>query len=359
MRTTKSLLARAETAAQVAAGGFKAVAFDGATGARVETVGSAPWVIAGCVSSRLDEVNARLDSLGLSAATRNLAFPARIGAVALTLQDLPESTRVLIWQIAETDSQVACVLAAGCEAVASIPVGFSQLFDAVQAGLGLRFRAAATKLFFNASYDFTDAAGPIAELLAALLRPSIATLGVVPTTLHVAGLPCGQAWLSKALASALELDLLAPDLAAFCAQRNVTGPAVESGLPVSALGLLLHASQRGSNDAPWMPGWLDETTPVLTAPAPAAAPAPAVTPTPAPVKTASSAPASAPAAPASPKPVPATVAAGATAKPTAAPKPAVAVKPAAAVAVKAATPAPAVKPTVPAPRTAKPAQSLP
>jgi hypothetical protein len=342
IRTTKSLLARAETAAQAGTDGFKAVAFDVATGARVDTVGSSAWIIAGCASSQLDDVTARLDLLGVSTASRNLALPARIGAVALTLQDLPESNRVLIWQIAETDAQVACVSAAGCEAVASIPVGFSQLFDAVQAGLGLRFRAAATKLFFNASYDFSDAAGPIAERLAAVLRPSIAALGVVPTTLHVAGLPAGQAWLPKALASALELGLLAPDLSSFCAQRNVTGPAIDSGLPVSALGLLLHASQLTANEAPWTPGWLDEAAVVVTAPAPISAPAAAS----APVKKASSAPAPA-AIPPTSKPVTVNVAAGATTKPTASPKSAAVVKPAAALAPKAAAPAPVAKPSAP------------
>ncbi len=358
IRTTKSLLARAETAAQVGADGCKAVAFDGATGARVDTVGSSAWIIAGCASAQLDDVTARLDSLGLSAASRNLALPARIGAVALTLQDLPESTRVLIWQIAETDAQVACVSAAGCEAVASIPVGFAQLFDAVQAGLGLRFRAAATKLFFNASYDFSDAAGPIAERLAAVLRPSIAALGVVPTTLHVAGLPCGQAWLPKALASALELELLAPDLSSFCAQRNVTGPAIDSGLPVSALGLLLHASQLTATEAPWTPGWLDEAAVVVTAPAPKSAPAAASPP----VKKTSSAPAPA-AIPPTSKPVTVNVAAGAPLKPTASPKSVAAVKPVAALAPKAAAPTPEVTPRAPvrAPvaKSAKAAQPVP
>ena len=337
IRTVKSLWARAEGAAQTGTDSFKAVAFDSATGSRVDTVGSSPWVIVGAASEQLDAANVRLESLGLAAAEVNLGLPARLGAVALTLQDLPESTRVLVWQIGETDARLACVSASGCEAVATIPVGFAQLFDAVQAGLGLRFRAAATKLFFNASYDFTDAAGPIAERLAALLRPAITALGVTPTTLHVAGLPTGQAWLAKALSSALELDLLNPDLPAFCAQRRLSGLGAESGLSVAALGLLLQASHRDGGEAPWLPSWLDSSAAAVVVPAPApapVAPAPVAAPS-APVKVAPAAPEPVLAAA---EPVPAPAGAG--------PKPVAAAKPAVAGAAKPAQPVASVKPAV-------------
>jgi hypothetical protein len=351
IRTVKSLWARAESAAQTGADDFKAVAFDGTTGNRVDTVGSSPWVIAGAASEQLDAAKARLESLGLAAAEVNLGLPARLGAVALTLQDLPESTRVLVWQIGETDAVVSCVSAVGCEAVATIPVGFPQLFDAVQAGLGLRFRAAATKLFFNASYDFTDAAGPIAERLAALLRPAITALGVTPTTLHVAGLPTGQMWLARALSSALELDLLTPDLPAFCAQRRLSGPGAESNLSVAALGLLLQASHRDGAEAPWLPSWLDTSAAVVvTAPAPApAAPAPvAAVSTPVKVDPAASEPVLAAAA--KPVPVPAGAGGG--------PKSAVAAKPAIVGATKPAVPVASVKPAVAA-KLAKPVAEVP
>ena len=349
IRTTKSLLARAEAAAQAEPGSCKVIAFDAATGAPVDTVGTTPWVTAVATAAQLESTTTQLDSLGLSTiADLGLAFPAQLGAVAMTLQDLPESTRVLVWQIGENDALLASISAAGCEAVATIPVGFSQLFDAVQAGLGLRFRAAATKLFFNASYDFTDAAGAIAERLAALLRPAITALGATPTTLHVVGLPTAQAWLAKALSSSLELELLSPDLPAFCAQRKLTGPGIESGMPVAALGLLLRASDRGGDEAAWVPRWLDVTTPVVPAPA-AAAPAVPVKPAASSAPAVSSAMASAPA-----KPVLVPVPAGA-----AAVKPAGKVKPATAAIAKAA-PAQQVKPAAVAPAiaAAKPAKSV-
>ena len=362
VRTAKSLLARADTAGSALTPPLSVVAFDSATGLRVDTVGATPWVLTGISADRLDAAKAQLETLGLSAAKVQLALPVRIGSVVAALQDMPESTRVLVWQIGETDSQLACVSAAGCEAVGELAAGFPQVFEAVQAGLGLKFRAAATKLFFNADYDFSETAGPIAERLAALLRPAIAALGCTPTTLHVAGLPEGQAWLTKAVAAALDLAPLNPDMAAFCAQLGLKGKAVNAELPVSALGLLFQASGDGSAEQAWRPTWLDANAPVL-APAPAPAPkavepvAPAPAPAPAPVAKAPVAPKPAPVAPtpapSAPKPAAPVVAVSA-AKPAPAPvKPAPApVAPAKAAAVVKPSPAVAVaaqKPIPPAP----------
>jgi hypothetical protein len=377
MRTAKSLLARAETAAASLTPPLSVVAFDSATGKRVDTVGAAPWVLAGVATEQVDAAIAQLTALGLPVSSLRLALPVRIGAVVTALQDMPESTRVLVWQIGETDAQLACISAGGCEAADSTAVGFTQIFEAVQAGLGLKFRAAAAKLFFNNDYDFSETAGPVAERLAALLRPAITALGCAPTAFYVAGLPAGQSWLAKAVASALDLAPLSPDMAAFCAQRGLTGAAVNAELPSSALGLLFTASGSDDGEQAWQPGWLDANAPVpaakAAAPAPAPVPAPAAAPAPAPApkvapKAAAPAPAPevkapvpqkpAPVAPKAPAPAPAAAApAPAPAKPAPAPapaKPAPAAKPAAAgVAVAAApkpiAPAPVVKPAAPAP----------
>lgn len=380
MRTAKSLLARAETAGAALAAPLSVVAFDSTNGLRVDTVGSTPWMLAATATARLDAAKAQLTALGLPASSVRLALPVRIGAVVTALQDMPESTRVLVWQISETDAQLTCISAGGCEAAGEAAAGFVQIFEAVQAGLGLKFRAAAAKLFFNSDYDFSETAGPVAERLAAVLRPAIAALGCAPTVLYVAGLPAGQSWLGKAVAAALDLASLTPDMAAFCAQRGLTGSAVNAELPASALGLLFQASGGDDGEQAWQPGWLDANAPVIApapAPAPApkaSAPAPTSAPTPpAPVTKAPAAPkpmpvppkplAPKPVAPAAAAPVsiPAVVPAPATSAPAPVPvaaapsalKPVAAVKPAAsAVAVaapKPVAPAPAPKPAVPAP----------
>ncbi|HEY8990636.1 MAG TPA: hypothetical protein VIM46_01550, partial [Luteolibacter sp.] len=271
IRAVKSLLARAESAPHGLSAPLSVTAFDGATGQRVDTVGASPWVLAAVSAAQIEAAKARLAGLGLKTGDVRLALPARIGSVVTALQDMPEATRVLVWQIGADDAQLACVSAAGCEAAITAPVGFTQIFEAVQAGLGLKFRAAAVKLFFNTGYDFGETAGPIAERLAALLRPAIASLGCAPTALHVAGLPAGQEWLATAVATALDINPLTANLSAFCTQRGLDGDAIGDGLPSSALGLLFQASGKAGDDEAWLAGWLDANTPV-----PVAAPAPAV-----------------------------------------------------------------------------------
>lgn len=371
-RTAKSLIAHAEAASHGLEAPLKVAAFDSATGKPVETVGSAPWVLVATSAAQLDASKAQLAALGLPAGSLRLALPVRIGAVVTALQDMPESTRVLVWQVGETYGRLACVSAAGCEAAGGAGVGFVQIFEAVQAGLGLKFRAAASKLFFNDGYDFSETAGSIAERLAALLRPAIAAVGCKPTALHVEGLPPGQTWLAEAVAAALDTKLFSPDMPAFCAQCGLTGPAAGASLPVSALGLLFQASAEAADERAWQPRWLDEVptsapvaktvaavasapvapAPVAPAPAPKImkAPAPAAKPVSPPAASAAAvpAPASAPA----PAPAPAAVPTPAAAKVTkAAPvvlKPAASVKQGTAVAVAPAPEAPA--PVAPAPQ---------
>ncbi|HSI10171.1 MAG TPA: hypothetical protein VK985_16420 [Rariglobus sp.] len=338
IRTVKSLLARAESIPHGLGSSLNVVAFDSVNGQRIDTVGKAPWVLAGVASEQVAEAKEKLAELGLAAAEVRLALPVELGAVVTALQDMPESSRVLVWQIGATDAQLACVSAGGCEAAGTAAVGYDQLFEAVQAGLGLKFRAAATKLFFNPGYDFSETAGPIAERLAASLRPAIAQLGCAPTVLHVTGLPAAQTWLAKAVAAALDLGLFAPKVAEFCVQCGLKGDA--SGLTGANLGIIFQTAS-GAAEAPWRSAWLDANAPV-TAPVAAPAPVKPVAPAPAPVAVKPAA-----VVPVKPKPVPAPVSVSA----APAPAPVAAMKPAA---VKAA-PTPAPAPAAPVPVAKAPA----
>lgn len=335
IRTVKSLLSRAETIPHGLGSSLSVVAFDSVNGQRIDTVGQAPWVLAGVAAEQVADAKEKLAELGLGGAEVRLALPVGLGAVVTALQDMPESSRVLVWQIGVSDAQLACVSAGGCEAAGTAAVGYDQIFEAVQAGLGLKFRAAATKLFFNPGYDFSETAGPIAERLAALLRPAITQLGCAPTVLHVAGLPAGQIWLAKAVAAALDIGLFEPKVAEFCTQCGLKGEGITGELPGTSLGLLFQTASV-SGDAAWRSSWLDANAPVAV---PVAAPAPVKPVAPA------AAPVAAKPAVVIPKPAPAPV----TVSATPAPAPAAALKPAAKV-----VPVPAPQPVAPAP-VAKPA----
>ena len=111
----------------------------------------------------------------------------------------------MVWVPGETAGKLWRVTAAGITGVRDVPAGFGQIFDAVQAELGLKFRAAASKLFFNDRYDFGDAAEKIAGRVGGFLKGGFE--GETPVALHVTGVPAGQAWFTEALAKSLGLPV--------------------------------------------------------------------------------------------------------------------------------------------------------
>lgn len=329
IRTSADLLSFAAKTGNTFGATAAAVACDATTGLAPAGEQSSNWILAGAQMSVVEAATEQLSALGLAPQAVSFALPAQLGAAVSALKNTPDS-RIALWQLNETDSQLWLVSASGVEKTHTLPIGFNHIFDAVQAELGLKFRTAAAKLFLNNAYEFGDLAGNIAGRLRDQLLIGLAALGTKPSALGVLNLPVHQAWFARGVAQAVDLPLWSVDVSALCAQLGVAGEAVNSQLPACTLGLLKAAGSAGQTGIAWVPPLLGEK-PTSSAPAQAAAsakPAPAAaSPTAAPA-TASPAP-----APAAATPVPAAV------TPAATPAPA---KPAAAPAKPAAAPAPAV-----------------
>ena len=359
IRTSADLLSFAAKTGNTFGATAAAVACDATTGLAPTDEKSSNWILAGAQTSAVEAATEQLSALGLAPQAVSFALPAQLGAAVSALKNTPDS-RIALWQLNETDSQLWLVSASGVEKSHSLAIGFNHIFDAVQAELGLKFRTAAAKLFLNNAYEFGDLAGNIAGRLRDQLLIGLAALGTKPSALGVLNLPVHQAWFARGVAQSVDLPLWSVDVSALCAQLGVAGEAVNSQLPACTLGLLKAAGSAGQTGIAWVPPLLGEK-PTSSAPAQAApaqpAPAPA-SPAPAP---ASVSPAAAPAT-ATPAPAPAAAApASAAATPVPAPaKPAAApAKPAPAPAVPAAqsvsarpSPVPA---STPAPAPAAPA----
>lgn len=325
-------------------GDIEAVTACSATNGQPAT--AAPVLLAGTTALALEAASQRLNATGTAAARVALALPAHLGAVVTALADSPASPAVVVWDLSENHSTLSVVDASGIQSVVRTDIGYTILFQAVQSALGLKFKAAASKLFFNDNYDFTETSAAIAAEFSPGLLAALGPAASTARALHINGLPPGQGWLAQAVATSLSLSLWAPDTAAVCARLGLTSPSAP--LPATALPLVLAAGSSGA----WTPDWLNENAapaaPVTPAPIAAPAPAPvpaAVTPAPAsvPVNTSKAPtpnPTPTPAAKPAPKPA---------AKP--APKTAPKVVPASAVAAAPAAPAkPATKPTAAAVR---------
>ena len=275
-RTETDLLAAVSTSPTGLTPPLSVVACDAVTGEPFDSSMEGAILLAGATTESLVAVRDQMGALGLPVpASTCLALPVQLGAVVAALQDMSESTRVAVLALGENDSVLALVSAGGVEAVQSVPVGYAQIFEAVKAELGLKFRAAATKLFFNSAYDFADASDKIAVRLAEPLQAALSGFPNRPTALQVVGLPGKQAWLGGCLAQALSLADWSPDMAKMCAQLELeVSPGSEP--TANALSLVQLAATDEATPAMWQPGFLGERPKTVSAPV-TSAPAVAVT----------------------------------------------------------------------------------
>lgn len=326
VRSEEGLLACAQAMSTGLTAPLSAVACDATSGKAVDPAGQEPWLIAGTTAESLTAARDQLVALGLPAPVLTaLALPAQLGTVVAALQDMPESARVAVLALGENDSVFGLVSAGGVGAVRSVAVGYTQIFNAVQVELGLKFRAAAPKLFFNPSYDFADAAERIAARLAVTLQVALAEFPDRPGILHVVGLPEKQEWLALAMGQALGMSAWTPDAAKICSQLEME-IAAEITPKANTLRLVQLAASSDATKAAWLPFSLgNQPKPAaapMVAPAPAAVPIPAAVapkkPVVAPPAAKPPVPLAKPVAPVLPRPAPKPVtAAAAPAKPPA------------------------------------------
>lgn len=148
------------------------------------------------------------------------------GALAATA---PET--VLLLELGETTSFALAVDRGGIRGVAPISLSRGTVAEAVQAELGLKFRGAADKLFFNPDYDFGDVAAGIANRLLGVLKSEIAPLlsEFKPRVLGCVSLGARQQWLPAQLGSVLGLGPFAPDVKGWCDRTGIhfASPAIE------------------------------------------------------------------------------------------------------------------------------------
>lgn len=255
-----------------------AVAVDLATGMAPDVARVTPWMLAAVDAAALASARALLSGAGLAAKEITLAVPAHVGAVTASLG---AGETALIIVPGDDEAQLAWVTSAGVQVVATAPLGYAKIYEAVQLGLGLKFKAAAGKLFYNENYDFTEAAPQIAESLAAVLKGN---LGIqAATQLHIVGLIPTQVWLVNQLAIALGMRAWMPKATELAGRLTLeVDPSLVSA---SSAGLLLVAAA-GSSDTAWVQSTLEtlaarprNTTPPFPATEPAGSAAPMAKPT--------------------------------------------------------------------------------
>jgi hypothetical protein len=272
-----------------------------------------------------------------------------VGAVATSA-----GSRVLVLELGEATSFALVVDHGGLRAAAPIGLQRGSIAAAVQGELGLKFRGAADKLFFNPDYDFADVAAKIAARLLSTLKPELDPLLTEwqPAALYCSLFGARQQWLTGQLAAALGLPVFNPDTKAWCASAGIEFAGAELATMAGPGWLpVLRAAQALVTGSPasWQGEWRSADALAAVGVTP-----PVVIPPPKPVEAAKPppppAPSKAPAAPATPRP--------AEPAPKIAPKPAAPAAPAK-VPGKTEPAAPAKKPIAPFPLVRPPTEPPP
>ena len=351
-----ALRALVGSSAFAASGPSELVGVDARTGMPLEGKPGSRWFVAGAPKESLSGVRTTLGEWKLAPSRMEVATVSLLGIV-LAEQQRAKGAPVLVWEIGEATSDLFLVSAQGITGVKRLPFGLDRVADSVQAELGMKSRGAATRIFFNEFYDFSEIGPKIASLVAGSLQPAIAEItgaSGAPAALICMGLTSKQNWFSQQMAKALNLSPWQPDVTTWSNATGLTfvGNTLQPKLSPTWFGLLGMMSavlaDRAETESAWHPGWSIDGVEREEKPRIAEVPPAPVPPAPAPEAVIIPAPVRAPSAPPAPKivpPTPAVFAAAPASRPPATPAPAKAPVP-----MPARAPMPAASPTPPAAR---------
>lgn len=251
-------------------------------GRPVAAQGQAKWLLVGAGETSIKEAITYLAGFNVKPSLVSPAVTGHLGAVTTAVQAEANGGPVVVWDLGETHSWLFLVGARGVIAAQPSPVGTAQVFEAIQSELGLRFRAAAGKLFVNTSFDFSEAGPKIGVRLASALQPALGGLPEKPVSLHCLGVPGTSAWLARDVAGALGLKAWQPDVLSLGRLLGFElAPNQSSHIASTAAGLLHWAAGLAGKTNVWHPEWPllggSAAAPRSAAPAPAS-PSPATVP---------------------------------------------------------------------------------
>ncbi len=257
-------------------GPFELLSCHAEDGSALTPVGNARWLINLAPTSSLEAATAGVRERQIEPTRIESGILSRIAAAATAVRHAGSSP-VVLWQLGLENSQLFLVTARGVEGVAPCSTGLDSLFTIVQGALGLKLRGAAARLFFNDTYDFSEAGPRIAAELAPSLKTALSTL---PPAVATAAFSCAsftgkQAWFSAEIARSVGLTPWTPDVARIVSHLQLRLPSDATVTP-DLLGVLHLAGSHARNLTEWHPTWTKPgAAPAVVAPAAPATPAPA------------------------------------------------------------------------------------
>jgi len=222
----------------------------------------------------VEQVEGLLKKWNVTASRLTAAPIATAGALISWLQS--HAGTVALLDFGETVSHWLVVERSGVVAARSSALTMDVVAESIREELGLRFKGAAAKLFFNDQYDFTEIGPKIGAKLATRLKPELATLpGGSSALFFCTGLLAPQKWFGDVLADSIGCGRLDLDVKKLCTEAGLTFARETQPLSPAWLGLLQGIRGAASSPAAWIAEWRHPSAPALI-PAPEAKPAASV-----------------------------------------------------------------------------------
>lgn len=193
----------------------------------VEKKGQGATLQALLPATSLESAKALLKQWNVTPSRITVAPFATVGALVSWLQKAGGTVAML--DLGETSSFWLVADRSGLTAVRPSGLTMDALAEILRVELGLRFKGAAAKLFFNEQYDFGEVLPKIGARIAEALKPELEVLpGSSSALVFCEGLPERQAWFGGLLAESLGRKRLEVDAKALFAGA---GLACGAGVP--------------------------------------------------------------------------------------------------------------------------------
>jgi hypothetical protein len=199
-------------------------------------------IFGGIPGEEIVETQDRLLEQGIYPERLELATLSMLGGLVDGLAFAGSRTPTLVLEIGPDVTHSFIVTGSGVEASRPIPQGYESMVPVVQKELGLKDEESARKLFFSNTFDFTGMGPALVKRLLKELQSSIGfyevQTGQSVGQLFTLLLPPPLMWLEGAIATALGVSPLKPDLSPWLESRQITlAEAVQKPLDGRWLGL--------------------------------------------------------------------------------------------------------------------------
>ena len=234
-------------------------------GDEVTADGMDKWVMAFAPLDSLEAVSKGLVDLKVDPDDVKPAGLTGLGAVGSAIRIAETDGGVLLWDIGAAQSSLVLMTPMGVTEAASCPVGMDTIFETVQAVLKLKFRGAGARLFFNESYDFSEAGPKIAAVVGAALKEVIAKFPPtsIPPVFGSLSLTGKQSWFIREVAAAVGLGAWEPNLSKVAAKLGISfkEPELAAAFSASSFGLFELVSMRIRPRDKWNTQWAEAAPP--------------------------------------------------------------------------------------------------